>query len=705
MDVLKSSLNGLLEIPGVLGVKVINHKDKQLIIGAGFIIDNNDNTLYINPYSGMQRRVEITGYFTKLFWHKFDVFYQKLDNTRELIGHTTIYSSTEVVMERIKYSVLVTVFSEIIEIVAMWIIFLLVSRRILGRPLAILTSATELLTNDDIVDYKVDINSKGRHELKLLEEAFNAAAAKLRTARDELENRMRLALNAGRIATWIWYPDGDRLEFDNNLPSIFGQPANNFGSSFREIKQFFHTADLNLFTATVESAIVTRHPFTIDVRVIARDYSEFYVAIQAITQGGESEERPLRLVGTAMDITERKLMNIELEAARVTADHAREVAEQASKSKGDFLATMSHEIRTPMNAIQGSVELLRRKQMSAEHLKLVEMVSNATKNLLHILDDILDLSKVEDGKLQLAFVDFDLPHFLRQLLAVMSPNAEKKGLKLTLELVGDVPHMVLGDPIRVQQIFSNLLSNAIKFTNHGEIKLQVRKIESNSEHTNLEFLVIDSGIGIATDKIQKIFDHFTQIDSSRSRAQQGTGLGLSICKQLVNLMDGSIEVESRQGTGSIFRVILPFDEVIATIQRQEIQAAQSLLPLSLLLVEDEPISQMIVQALLADEGYDVVTASSGKEALAEIAQNYFDVILMDLRMPQMDGFETSQLIRSLPGERVAKTPIIAFTGDVMKETVNICLESGMDGVIAKPIDIIEFNRILSAVVQKKKQPQ
>ncbi len=383
--------------------------------------------------------------------------------------------------------------------------------------------------------------------------------------------------------------------------------------------------------------------------------------------------------------------------AKYEADIAREKAEAVSKEKSIFLATMSHEIRTPMNAVQGSVELLRRKEMPDEQLKLVDTISYATNNLLYILDSILDLSKIEDGKLDLKLVDFELSTFLDQLMTVMSSDAEKKGLKLTCSLGDDVPNIIHGDSKRFQQVLWNLVSNAIKFTEQGEVKIQVRKIGFDNGMANLEFLVTDNGVGIPHEQLPTIFAPFVQVDSTISRSQHGTGLGLAICKQLVDLMKGTIGVESTFGAGSTFRVVLSFKEVFEIPEQKEKQKAKAPLQLSLLLVEDELVSQTIVASLLSSEGYEVVVASNGLEALEKITQNTFDVILMDLRMPDMDGFETTQQIRSLPDKKAASTKIVAFTGDVMKETVQHCLKDGMDGVIAKPINIAEINRVLSSL--------
>jgi CheY-like chemotaxis protein len=269
-----------------------------------------------------------------------------------------------------------------------------------------------------------------------------------------------------------------------------------------------------------------------------------------------------------------------------------------------------------------------------------------------------------------------------------------------LSLDKNIPENIHGDPMRLQQILINLINNAIKFTEHGEITITIKMSIPNTIEERLEFLVADNGIGIPSEKLPIIFDSFTQVDSSTSRSQQGSGLGLAICKRLVELMDGTIGVESTEGVGSTFRVLLPFENTTINREHKNGHKQTPPLPLTLLLVEDEPISQLIVQTLLEDEGYRVFVASSGPEALAIISQHSIGVILMDLRMPKMDGFETTKHIRALTDKKLARIKIVAFTGDVMKETVQQCLDTGMDGVIAKPVVINEINRVLTSLMAK-----
>ncbi len=360
---------------------------------------------------------------------------------------------------------------------------------------------------------------------------------------------------------------------------------------------------------------------------------------------------------------------------------------------------MSHEIRTPMNAIQGTVELLRRSGLQHNQIKMVEMIDTSNKALLNLLNDILDLSKIEDGKLKIETDDFNLSLLLSSLMDISIFKAKDKNLVMDLSLDDTIPLLIHGDQFRLRQILWNLISNAIKFTDKGSIYVAVKQIKAASKLVCVEFSIRDTGVGITKENLPMIFDPFVQVDSSMSRKQQGTGLGLAITKKLVDLMGGIISVESEENNGSCFSVELTFGGANHSVSEDNDSITHAPTRFSILLVEDEPVSQTIVESLLADEGYQVTVASSGIEALEKVADNPIDIILMDLRMPGMDGLEATRRIRDMSDPKLAGIKIVAFTGDVMKETVQKCYDVGMDGVIAKPIDIHEVNKVLARLTK------
>jgi len=379
----------------------------------------------------------------------------------------------------------------------------------------------------------------------------------------------------------------------------------------------------------------------------------------------------------------------ELQQTNEQLSVAREEADSASKAKSLFLANMSHEIRTPMNGVIGLTELLMRTELTTEQISYLEKLQYTSNNLLHILNEILDLSKIEAGKLNIEHRPFDFMQMFESVLAVAKPKAHEKRLELIVEVSTDFPPLVVGDSVRCSQIFANLLSNAIKFTKSGHIKVELKR-ETESDYIGAK--ITDTGIGIKKSKQDKLFSTFTQADDSTSRKYGGTGLGLAICQHLVQLMDGQIELSSRLGQGSCFEfsLFLP----VSKEQKQKPEAkhnenesylSDKLLNRCVLLVEDNEINRLVATKILEQAGLVVDTANNGLEAVEKAKFNTYELIVIDIQMPEMDGYEATRIIRTLP--EYAETPIIAMTANAMTDDIKACMDAGMNSHLSKPIQV------------------
>jgi len=384
---------------------------------------------------------------------------------------------------------------------------------------------------------------------------------------------------------------------------------------------------------------------------------------------------------------------------------SKDMAEKAALSKSQFLSTMSHEIRTPMNAVIGFTHLLLQMNPREDQMEYLKMMKFSAENLLVLINDILDFSKIEAGKIEFEEADFSIKQLIGNIRMALLQKAAEKDIQLKLLIDHDLPDAVVGDPVRLGQILTNLISNAVKFTKKGKVTIVASLSEKTNHHTIIDFEVADTGIGIAPDKLENIFESFTQASSDTTRKFGGTGLGLTITKRLLELMGSEIKVTSELGKGSVFHFSLQLKnsskQFIGVVKEESHIEIRSLKGVKILIAEDNQVNVILAKQYMKLWDVECDVAENGEIAYTLVQTNDYDIVLMDLQMPEMDGYQATRAIRELPGDKYKKLPIIALTASAMLDIQDLAFTVGMNDYVSKPFNPNELHRKIDLYTRQR----
>ncbi len=476
-------------------------------------------------------------------------------------------------------------------------------------------------------------------------------------------------------------------------------PEELIGNTHHLINSDFHT---KAFMADMWKIISSGKIWRDEIKNRSKD-GNYYWVLTTIVPFLDEHGIPYQYVAIRTDITEQKRVEAELSEARVVAEEEKSKAQDAMKAKQQFLSNMSHEIRTPMNAIIGFTKVVLKTDLSAKQKEYLTAIKMSGDTLIVLINDILDLAKVDAGKMKFEQTPFKLNLSLAAMLHLFEAKMQEKNLALEFTYDPMIPEVLLGDPVRLHQIMLNLLSNAVKFTSKGRVGVKVQTLREDAEKTVLEFSIADTGIGIPADRVAKIFENFQQASSDTSRLYGGTGLGLAIAKQLVEAQGGSIWVKSTLGEGTTFSFVLSLfkTDAEAVFEAPLTELDTESKNIKVLVAEDMALNQLLMKTLLDDFGFERDIADNGKIAIEKLKAKSYDIVLMDLQMPEMNGFEATEYIRTTMNSKI---PIIALTADVTTADLAKCTAVGMNDYIAKPIDErVLYSKILGLV--KKNNPR
>jgi len=534
--------------------------------------------------------------------------------------------------------------------------------------------------------------------------AFQNDEKEKRAAELKIANYARSLIEASRDPLFTISPNGKITDMNNATIKVMGESREKLiGTDF-----FNYFTEPNKAREGYEE--VFAKGFVADYPLTIKDHE----LTDVLFNGSIYKDDLGNVIGAvvvARDITEQKRIEKELIESKIFAELATEIAEEAKikaenaagiandavKSKQQFLSNMSHEIRTPLNAIIGFTKVVLKTELTAKQTEYLNAIKVSGDALIVLINDILDLAKVDAGKMTYEQAPFKMASSIFSMIHLFEPKIQEKNLKLLRIYDERIPEVLLGDSVRLHQIIINLISNAVKFTNKGSITVQVELLEQTEEYAMIQFSISDTGIGIPENRLEKIFENFQQASSSTSRIFGGTGLGLAIVKQLVESQSGTISVKSEILEGSTFSFVLKFKQSKTKLEVESncIELDNGIKNIKVLVVEDIALNQLLMKTLLDDFGFERDIASNGKIAIERLKEKSYDIILMDLQMPEMNGFEATEYIRNVMNSNI---PIIALTADVTTVDLEKCKTVGMDDYIAKPVDEkILYSKIIGLV--------